>query len=537
MAVTKERRREIRIFLSSTFRDLNDERSYLMDIIFPELTRICRERDLFLTVVDLRWGVTNSDPDSIISHVMEVCFREIDRARPFFIGILGNRYGYVPRDHITSDKEREFWMKDNDMRKWFEEGYSITHMEIEYGVLSRPDMAQYSYFYFKAEESFNNKDRDHNPEELKRLHELKDKIRVENSPWHWRKEYFRNPKELGEQIKEDFIAMLNSVYPESKLSPVERERLIQKQYSKFLLRNYLPSESVIDNILKNIEEEKRVLVTGPVGIGKSSTLAYVKKKYEEEHRDALIIEHYIGAGGNDSFLGIVTRLFNEIKDYLEKRDIQIPEDYTSRSEDEVLKSLPELILTAPGWENFLLLIDGVDQLAKPTELRFLAYLPEKMKVLISSREDTDATEYLSAFSLKNVKLGSISKEMRIEIIKNILRDQGKELKESQIDQIASTPATGNPLYLRVLMDELSKIHELSGPGEDQDAFVNRQIRKYLDKKDTEELFNAMLDRIEEDHNLYFKDSLGDIGNILTSIALSRSGLSENEIISINKISS
>ncbi|MGC8692328.1 MAG: hypothetical protein ACP5RZ_04855, partial [Thermoplasmata archaeon] len=67
MVVAKERRREIRIFLSSTFRDLNDERSYLMDIVFPELTRMCRERDLFLTVVDLRWGVTNSDPDSIIS--------------------------------------------------------------------------------------------------------------------------------------------------------------------------------------------------------------------------------------------------------------------------------------------------------------------------------------------------------------------------------------------------------------------------------------------------------------------------------------
>ena len=173
----EEKRREIRIFLSSTLRNLNDKRTYLMDVVFPELIRICRERDLFLTVVDLRWGISNPDDESIISHVMDVCFREIERARPFFIGILAGRYGHVPRDDKKkTSEELERWERDATKRKWFEEGYSITHIEMEYGVLSKPDMANYSYFYFKSVKSTD--DRDKKEEHSRRLEELKNKISI-----------------------------------------------------------------------------------------------------------------------------------------------------------------------------------------------------------------------------------------------------------------------------------------------------------------------------------------------------------------------
>ena len=537
MKKEEENRREIRIFLSSTFRDLNDERTYLMDIVFPELTRICRERDLFLTVVDLRWGISNPDDEKIISHVMNVCFSEIERARPFFIGILAGRYGYVPKDDKNgiNPEELERWKGDITKWKWFETGYSITHMEMEYGVLSKPDMANYSYFYYKSGKSFIEKDE--NKKYLRMLEELKKKIRSENSQWHWRRREFETPQELGEQIKEDFIEMLNSTYPGKKLSLVEKERFIHRQYSKFLLRNYLPMEDVIKNILQHIDKDGKIFVTGPVGIGKSSTLAYLKEKYEKQHEDTLIIEHYVGAGGNDNLLGIVSRIFNEIKEYLENRNIPLPGQEIPKSEDKLLESLPKWITTVPEWVNTLILIDGVDQIPEPTEMRFLAYLPERMKIVISSREGAEAAYYFSSFKLKNIRLDAISIDKRREIVKNILNDQGKELKEYQIDEIARSPQTGNPLYLRILMEELSKISELSKSEEDQDKFMDRQIGKHLNIKDIKSLYNTMIDRIEDVHRKYFTNSEDDLKNILTLIALSRSGLSENEIININGISS
>jgi len=50
--------REIRVFLSSTFRDFNKERELLATQVFPELNRRAIERGVELVEVDLRWGTS-----------------------------------------------------------------------------------------------------------------------------------------------------------------------------------------------------------------------------------------------------------------------------------------------------------------------------------------------------------------------------------------------------------------------------------------------------------------------------------------------
>jgi len=46
----------IRIFISSTFRNMHAERDHLVKVVFPELRERCAKRRLHLTDVDLRWG-------------------------------------------------------------------------------------------------------------------------------------------------------------------------------------------------------------------------------------------------------------------------------------------------------------------------------------------------------------------------------------------------------------------------------------------------------------------------------------------------
>ena len=46
--------RQIRVFLSSTFRDMQDERDYLMKRTFPKLRRLAASRDVTLAELDLR---------------------------------------------------------------------------------------------------------------------------------------------------------------------------------------------------------------------------------------------------------------------------------------------------------------------------------------------------------------------------------------------------------------------------------------------------------------------------------------------------
>ena len=51
-------RREIRVFISSTFRDMMRERDLLVKQVFPELRRKCAKRFATFTEVDLRRGIT-----------------------------------------------------------------------------------------------------------------------------------------------------------------------------------------------------------------------------------------------------------------------------------------------------------------------------------------------------------------------------------------------------------------------------------------------------------------------------------------------
>lgn len=48
----------IRVFVSSTFRDMQAERDELVKRVFPLLRRRCQERGIAWSEVDLRWGVT-----------------------------------------------------------------------------------------------------------------------------------------------------------------------------------------------------------------------------------------------------------------------------------------------------------------------------------------------------------------------------------------------------------------------------------------------------------------------------------------------
>jgi hypothetical protein len=88
--------RVIRVFVSSTFRDMQEEREELIKHIFPQLRKLCESRGVVWGEVDLRWGIT--DEATAEGKVLPICLEEIKRCRPYFIGLLGERYGWVPEE-------------------------------------------------------------------------------------------------------------------------------------------------------------------------------------------------------------------------------------------------------------------------------------------------------------------------------------------------------------------------------------------------------------------------------------------------------
>jgi hypothetical protein len=91
--------RTFRIFISSTFSDLKDERNALQRYVFPRLRDLCTQHGCRFQAIDLRWGVR--DEASLDQQTMRVCLDEIHRSqktspRPNFIVLLGDRYGWRP---------------------------------------------------------------------------------------------------------------------------------------------------------------------------------------------------------------------------------------------------------------------------------------------------------------------------------------------------------------------------------------------------------------------------------------------------------
>ena len=72
---------ELRLFVSSTFRDLMPEREQLVKKIFPRIRKECRERGVEFTEIDLRWGIT--EEESRTGRTVRICLEEIDRPAVF----------------------------------------------------------------------------------------------------------------------------------------------------------------------------------------------------------------------------------------------------------------------------------------------------------------------------------------------------------------------------------------------------------------------------------------------------------------------
>lgn len=106
--------RTLRVFLSSTFRDMHAERDQITRFVFPELRSRCLERGADLIGVDLRWGISESEAQG--RGALAICLAEIDRCRPFFVCLLGDRFGWVPAPEAIDNACFEAVRRDPALR-------------------------------------------------------------------------------------------------------------------------------------------------------------------------------------------------------------------------------------------------------------------------------------------------------------------------------------------------------------------------------------------------------------------------------------
>ncbi|MFH1531358.1 MAG: DUF4062 domain-containing protein [Pseudomonadota bacterium] len=121
----------VHVFVSSTFSDMHAERDFLVKKVFPNLQDWCERRKLRLVDIDLRWGVTEADATRN-SGVIQVCLDRIDLCRPFFLCLLGQRYGWIP---LPEDISKATHSRYPGVGRSIEDAHSVTEMEILHAIV------------------------------------------------------------------------------------------------------------------------------------------------------------------------------------------------------------------------------------------------------------------------------------------------------------------------------------------------------------------------------------------------------------------
>lgn len=252
----------IRVFISSTFADMDHERSYFNEVLSPKISRICADRGVSFFSVDLRWGITAEE--QVNGKVLPICLNEIDKCRPYFIGILGNRYGSILETVPNRISKTIPWLKGK-------EGHSITELEMLYAVLdhSREQKQSNSAFYIRSDrlshELYGNLQPE-KAESLTRLEKLKQYVSADESIRHAE---YDSIEEFGRQVMEDLLGWLDANFPESEdISSVR-----SAWYNSEILRNYVPNpqmEAFLDAYLR--DSQKSILFHGDGARGKTAFL-------------------------------------------------------------------------------------------------------------------------------------------------------------------------------------------------------------------------------------------------------------------------
>eukprot|EP01105_Mastigella_eilhardi_P008303 TRINITY_DN2021_c4_g2_i1.p1 TRINITY_DN2021_c4_g2~~TRINITY_DN2021_c4_g2_i1.p1 ORF type:complete len:1404 (-),score=366.79 TRINITY_DN2021_c4_g2_i1:51-4172(-) len=520
-----------RVFISSTFRDMHGERDYLTRYVFPELQERCNKIHVHVTPVDLRWGVTEEDT----GQALEMCLTEIDNCRPFFIGLLGNRYGWVPDKYELPDLPQFEWVKK------VSRGNSVTHMEVLHGCLNAPDKCR-AAFYFRDSTFMNNvpsellkdfeSENDHAAEHLKRLKQHIKAAGVtvyENYPCLWKGMVDNKPMVAGlEQFGQHVLEFLwNSFvqhfhFEESGEDPISALRAGHESFIEMHSRSFIGRRKLLDTLHEHIKSsgEAPMVVVGEPGGGKTSLMAAFAREMMRSQSDGnvFVLPHFIGGtAGSTDLRKTLERLDTELAQVLGHKE-EIPEDFNE------LKELFGTLLGTKAKEHFgtiVVILDALNQLDQSFNSHSLDWLPtafpSNVRVVVSTLKGK-CLDVLRRRTIEELVVGPLTKEEQKEIVRKTLWEYRKKLDErgenDQMGLLISKQDACKPLYLIVACEEL----RVFGVFEE----LTNKIRAMANSIPA--LFQDVLARLEQDHGHDL------VMHALCLIKASRGGLLEHELL-------
>lgn len=531
-------RREIRVFISSTFRDFNEERYLLATQVFPDLNERAKERGVELVEVDLRWGITQEEAE--VGHILDICLKEIENCKPYFIGMLGESYGT-----LTPAKRdiQKIFPDLLDKRPWLERSVgqaSYTELEILHGLklLSDKEVKGQALFYFRdtaysqfkssiGEQGWISND----PQDLRRLEALKSKIRASGYPIV--EESLINPQAIATKIQQDLWRLIDQQFPaSSETNSFEKYRLMHKSYGDDRRKVYLGGQRMLAKLEKAISDNQGlVLVTGESGFGKSALVANWQEQRKRIAKSDLVFIHHLGCGNEASEVSnVLKRFLRFASDYLCSHGFiaddhlnTIPSDWWALVSmvNQRLKDLSEAAINNNF--RFIWVIDSLDRLTEDNQVS-LPWIPNppppNVHIVVSSLP-CKALRVLFERKYRRIRIEELTDEEREQIVDKHLRKYSRSLDKRLKTRLLDNYLAHSPLFIRVLLDELRKTATFEG--------LESKLNECLASVSVAELYEKILIRLEQD----FGEE--NVKLTLISIWASRTGLSEPDLLEVTGV--
>lgn len=537
--------RVARVFVSSTFRDMYAEREVLIKRIFPQLRRLCEQKRVVLSEVDLRWGIPQGEIDE--GNLLAICLDEAANCRPFFLCLLGERYGTIIDQYPAEILEKESWLKTHSQK-------SITELEILHGALNQTGEPIHAFFYFRdaaftetlpaAERpNFVSEDDD---SRLK-MNDLKARVRRSGFPV---REYAA-PPQAGEQILADLSALFERLFPQSELpGDDERENDAHDAFAESRSRVYVGLRRYFDRLDKYVGAKNTLLlVTGEAGIGKSSLLANWARKragYEidfqpeaslsgffrhkiaefikpltgdEQARDSFLLTHFVGASPQSADrTTMLRRLMIALKNRF-RLELDVPERAAS-----VPAAFANFLRAVADRGTIIVVIDGVDQL-NDADLSWLpAEIPSNVRLILSATNEEIVRE-ASERRCAVMKIEKLLPPERENFAASYFAQYRKKLDRPLLAVIAAAAPTANPLFLRVVLEEL----RVFGRRTEELPLLIAQL---VGSQNTGELYEKIFARLELDYSAPAPYQPNIVARAMRLLWAAKQGLSESELVEL-----
>lgn len=562
-----QQHRQLRLFISSTFVDMNAERNALTRI-FPQISELCRQRGVEFVPIDLRWGITEDDAKE--GRVIETCLREINDSRPFFIGIIGNRYGWVPQKSDLGAFAEDLLQKYPWLDKALELQMSITEMEMQHAVLMHMnDEGMNAAFYLRSDAV------DVNPafKEIpgsagaRKLQKLKSAIRNQKQ---FASHDYKTVDQLADMVLRDVTAFLDRVFPTLDVASYDEIAEKQERLLKSRSKSLFPLARYQNNINQWIQsnEKRDLLITGKIGIGKSYLMADIIKQLRNRG-DKLV---YVDISEQENLVRTMEYIFSELlfqigeksrkqtekesnigclfstiwmlikfffiaftipfraafgkkgaaQTHFKNKLEEISQSYAANSLVTLVKKLMKALDKHPDTTLYVAL-DNLDDLTGDDLSIFTVFNEiDQIRIIVSASLNSNTQLYLQNRKTTEVlQVGNLYVSQATSYVNCYLSQYGKSLdaRGEQCEKLMKMGVAGIPLLLSHVLELMVRF----GSHEELDDYIN----ELSTISNETELYIKMLKHII--YQFESSSHLDNIKDIITAFAVVKDGLSESEI--------